>query len=149
LGLRNPFGIAFHPGSGDIFIGDNGPAGQDELNHIVPAGNYGWPRLTGIDPQGQFLAPIYHSGSDTIVPTGMTFYGGGPLPFAGDLFFCSAASGTLLRVEAAEIERVLASSSSDPVGINETGQACLLDVKVGPDGALYLAQADSIYRWGP
>ena len=48
-GLRNPFDIAFHPTTGDLFATDNGrdDLGLDspfeELNHIVTGGDYGWP----------------------------------------------------------------------------------------------------------
>jgi glucose/arabinose dehydrogenase len=48
-GLRNPFDIAFHPDTGELFATDNGrdDLGMDEpyeeLNHIVRGGNYGYP----------------------------------------------------------------------------------------------------------
>ena len=52
-GLRNPFGITFHPESGELFatdngrddLGDNDPA--EELNHIVEGADYGWPNCWG------------------------------------------------------------------------------------------------------
>jgi hypothetical protein len=33
-------------------------------------------------------------------------------------------------------------------GIEYTGPACSLDLKGGPDGALYFSTTDTIYRWG-
>ncbi|MEP7358846.1 MAG: PQQ-dependent sugar dehydrogenase, partial [Anaerolineales bacterium] len=47
-GTRNPYGLAFMPGTGLLFASDNGrdvPASgvPDELNQIVDGGRYGWP----------------------------------------------------------------------------------------------------------
>lgn len=48
-GLRNPFDLAFHPTSGDLFATDNGrdDLGMDspfeELNLIIEGRDYGWP----------------------------------------------------------------------------------------------------------
>ncbi len=50
LGLRNPHRLAFDPGSGDLWITDEGQAREEELN-FEPAGeggrNYGWPVQEG------------------------------------------------------------------------------------------------------
>ena len=52
-GLRNSVGIAFHPGSGDLWGVDNGRdrLGDDlppeELNLITEGGDYGWPYCYG------------------------------------------------------------------------------------------------------
>jgi len=48
-GLRNPFDLAFHPSTGDLFATDNGrddlgmDAPFEELNHIIQGGDYGYP----------------------------------------------------------------------------------------------------------
>jgi glucose/arabinose dehydrogenase len=47
--LRNPYDIAFHPETGELFATDNGrddlgmDAPFEELNHIVQGGDYGFP----------------------------------------------------------------------------------------------------------
>ena len=48
-GMRNPFDLAFHPSTGDLFATDNGrdklgmDAPFEELNHIIQGGDYGYP----------------------------------------------------------------------------------------------------------
>jgi glucose/arabinose dehydrogenase len=48
-GMRNPFDLAFHPDTGQLFATDNGrdnlgmAAPSEELNAIVQNGNYGFP----------------------------------------------------------------------------------------------------------
>lgn len=44
-GHRNPQGLYISP-DGTIFETEHGPRGGDELNRIVPGGNYGWPVVT-------------------------------------------------------------------------------------------------------
>jgi glucose/arabinose dehydrogenase len=41
-GVRNPQGLAFRPGSGDVFICEHGPNVDDEVTRIVIGGNGGW-----------------------------------------------------------------------------------------------------------
>ncbi len=43
LGFRNPYKIAFDPdGSGRLFAGDVGQNSYEEIDLVVPGGNYGW-----------------------------------------------------------------------------------------------------------
>lgn len=55
LGLRNPFRIAFRPGTDDLWIGDVGYNTWEELDHLPtptdPAGptNFGWPCYEALD----------------------------------------------------------------------------------------------------
>lgn len=46
LGFRNPQGLAILP-NGEIFTSEHGPSEDDEINHILPATNYGWPNVSG------------------------------------------------------------------------------------------------------
>lgn len=41
-GFRNPYGIAFDPGSGDLFLADAGQNLWEEVNLVTAGGNYGW-----------------------------------------------------------------------------------------------------------
>ncbi|MEM9693018.1 MAG: PQQ-dependent sugar dehydrogenase, partial [Myxococcota bacterium] len=41
-GFRNPQGIAFRPGSGQLFLCEHGPNQDDEVTRITPGGNGGW-----------------------------------------------------------------------------------------------------------
>jgi glucose/arabinose dehydrogenase len=141
LGIRNSFGLAFHPVTGALFIDETGPAGFDELDIIQPGGNYGWPVAKGIAGLSQYIDPIWTSGPVSVTPTGMAFYTGDLLPIPkNDLLRCSYNSGKL--------EHVKMAPSFDHIDeIEDTGLACSLDVTVGPDGALYFSTANTIYRW--
>lgn len=46
-GHRNGFGLAFDPFSGNLWGEENGDDTFDELNRIIPGGNYGWIQIMG------------------------------------------------------------------------------------------------------
>lgn len=55
-GHRNVQGLALHPETGDLWEGEFGPRGGDEINLIKPAKNYGWPVITyGIEYDGKTI----------------------------------------------------------------------------------------------
>lgn len=147
-GLRNVFGIGFHPLTGELFATENGPSGHDELNVIRRSANYGWPVTMGIAGDGRFVDPIWESGGRSLAPTGLTVYGGNRLPFRGDLFFCTYVGGSLLRVPADQLQEVRDGrrAAVEPL---DTGHPCRFDVKAGPDGFLYFSDAENIYRLRP
>jgi aldose sugar dehydrogenase len=149
IGLRNPFGMAFSA-DGKLMVTDNGPSGDagtpgsgwDEVDLVVRGGNYQWPTCYG---NGLHLqrstcagtAPTYQTGRTTIVPTGASFVSQrGPAGYQGDFVFCSYSEARL---------KVL---SSDGTRLLSNGPRCQLDVKEGPDHALYLADSTAIYRFG-
>jgi glucose/arabinose dehydrogenase len=45
-GHRNEQGLAFRPGTTELWENEHGPLGGDELNQILPGRNYGWPVIT-------------------------------------------------------------------------------------------------------
>lgn len=45
-GHRNPQGLTVGP-NGHLFIAEHGPNSDDEVNHLIPGGNYGWPYVVG------------------------------------------------------------------------------------------------------
>jgi glucose/arabinose dehydrogenase len=72
-GLRNPQGLAWHPISGDLYASDHGPSSQDEVNRIVPGGNYGWPNVTCADGESQYDEPVACYSEFTMAPSGIGF----------------------------------------------------------------------------
>ena len=81
LGHRNHFGLAIHPVTGDLYQTENGGVLKDEINLILPGGNYGWPVYEGNEP---FPDPAYVDPLDwyqpTTAPTGCCFYVGDQFP---------------------------------------------------------------------
>lgn len=145
LGFRNPFGIAFHPVTGAMFVTDNGGRGHDELDLVRREGNYGHPVVEGIPGDPRFVDPLWESGPISIGPSGMAFYTGDRLPeYRNDLFFCGVHNGQLTQVRLAGpgFDRVEAVN----VGILRDQVDCRLDVSNGPDGALYFADMSRIMR---
>ena len=58
IGHRNSFGLCIDPATGDLWETENGPPKQhDEVNRLVPGGNYGWPEHTG-DSDGRYEDPV-------------------------------------------------------------------------------------------
>jgi quinoprotein glucose dehydrogenase len=127
IGHRNSFGLCFDPATGDLWETENGPDdGRDEVNRLIPGGNYGWPAVTG-DSGGRFEDPIT-SFAETVVPTGCAWWRGG-------LYVGEYASKSV--------------SSIDPIS-GDVAEAYpfgrTTDLQAGPDGALYVATADTIWR---
>ncbi len=144
LGLRNPFGLAFHPTAGTPYVSDNGPTCDDEVNRIVAGGHYGWrPSYPCGDTDPAFVAPIAVF-NPQIAPTGLVFYTGTVFPeWENHLFVASFNDGRLRRlvVDEAANGNVL---ETDTVIDGTLGP--IIDVTVGPDGNLYLATETAVIR---
>jgi glucose/arabinose dehydrogenase len=143
MGFRNPFGLAFHPQTGDVYISENGEVGHDEVNRVVAGGNYGNPVAEGWAHTPPYLDPIWESQSGRVAPTGAAFYTGTSMPeYTGDFFFCAYNTGDLTRIR-------LGGPNFDQIVAQEVlNRACYLDVADAPDGSLYLAGFTSILRFG-
>ena len=64
-GLRNPFTLAFQPGTGRMFLHDVGSSGsrsREEINEGVPGANYGWPNIEGYTDDPRYKSPLYAYG---------------------------------------------------------------------------------------
>ena len=144
LGNRNMQGAALHPQTGELWTHEHGPQGGDEINIIRAGVNYGWPVITfgrnyGIGTQiGEGTAkpgmaqPIWQW-TPSIAPSGMAFYAGERFPqWRGNLFVGALRGEMLLRLEldgdkVRREERLL---------VGAVGR--IRDVRVGPDGLIYL-----------
>lgn len=145
-GLRNSFDFDFDPLSGRMFATENGPDCDDELNLILPGGDYGWrPGVPCGDMDPRFNHPVLPlvRYTPTIAPTGITFYRGSLIPeWRNDLFFCAYNNGVMYHVKLMPNRQAIASIST----VNLGGVACSLDIETGPDGGLYFTNTQGIYR---
>jgi glucose/arabinose dehydrogenase len=148
-GLRNPFGIAFDT-EGDAFVTSNGPTGDigtpatgyDLAFRVEAGGRYQWPACYGyshlVPGATSCLGrpePEWSSEESTIVPTGATWVDdNGPDPYAGHFVFCSSSG---MRVF---------TPGSPHATVQAGPKDCHLDVKEGPDHALYFSDETKIYR---
>ncbi|PAV30657.1 quinoprotein glucose dehydrogenase [Virgibacillus profundi] len=74
-GHRNPQGLAWGP-ENEFYATEHGSNAYDEVNHIKPGNNYGWPVIRGDETAENMKIPVVHSGEDTWAPSGMTYYRG-------------------------------------------------------------------------
>ncbi len=150
-GIRNTFDFDFDPYmfevTGQIFGADNGPDCDDELNLIVPGGNYGWrdgypcDDTNPLNPE-KYIYPIW-SITPTEAPTGVAVYTGWQIPeWRGQVFFCAWKTGKMRRV-ILDAGRSRLSAVRD---VDLQGQSCTIEVENGPDGALYFTNQYGIFR---
>lgn len=107
-GHRNPQGIDIHPNSGELFSGEFGPWGGDELNLVQAGKNYGWPVISyGREYWGGKIGPTHKEGMEqpivhwtpSISPSGMVFYRGDKIEnWTGDLFLAALGERHLRRL---------------------------------------------------
>jgi glucose/arabinose dehydrogenase len=156
-GHRNAQGLALHPTTGVPWLHEHGARGGDEVNIVRPGVNYGWPVITyGIDYSGapigegthkEGMAQPVHYWVPSIAPSGMAFYQGDAFPeWRGDLFVGALRSELLARLEL-DGEQVVA---EERLLEGEIGR--IRDVRVGPDGYLYLLTDEpdgGLYRLEP
>lgn len=150
-GLRNPYDIAFQPGTGELFGTDNGrdDLGMDEpheeLNHIVQGGNYGYPDCwdQADQPGCENTIPAIaffeaHSSAD-----GIDFYKGENFPseYRGNAFVTIFGSWLKAGVQTG-IQRVILSpdgnSSQTSWFVRFPTGVMPLPIISAPDNALYV-----------
>ena len=148
-GHRNAQSLIYDAMSDSVFQTEHGPQGGDELNHIKRGKNYGWPIATyGLNYSGARVSP-YREYPNTespllhwtpsIGPSGMMLYDGPQFPeWRGDIFVTSLVFEYAIRV--------------DMKGVHPTGEqeiifaeigARLRDIRMGPDGAIYILAEES------
>lgn len=143
LGHRNPQGLVFSSATKELWLGEFGPRGGDELNLIKPGLNYGWPDVTyGREYWGPSIGSKEKAGTEppvvfwvpSISPSGITFYTGELISaWKGNLFMGTLSSTHLRRLviknqKVVEQEELL-------TDIRERFR----NVRTGPDGALYFS----------
>ncbi|TLZ49923.1 MAG: PKD domain-containing protein, partial [Methanobacteriota archaeon] len=153
-GHRNMFGLAFHPYTGRVFVTENGPNCNDEINLLTPGANYGWgvtetcatpplpPANTNRDGPNPVM-PIFWWGG-TICPTNAAIYGGPFFPaFRGDMFMGDCNFSRLHRLH-------LVGPMYDTVASDDiiwTAPSFIMDVEAGLDGAIWFTTPTTIYRY--
>jgi len=148
LGNRNIQGAALHPQTGMLWTHEHGPQGGDEVNVIRAGTNYGWPVITyganygtgtkiGEGTAKPGMAQPLHYWVPSIAPSGMAFYSGDQFPrWRGDLFVGALKGQMLVRLKldgekVVREERLLQ-------GLFKGRLGRIRDVRVGPDGYIYL-----------
>jgi glucose/arabinose dehydrogenase len=142
-GHRNIQGAALDPATGLLWTAEHGARGGDELNQPQAGRNYGWPVVTyGVDYSGrpigsgterEGMEPPVHYWEPSIAPSGLAFYAGDAFPaWRGHALVGALAGRHLARLEMRG-GRVLAEHRY----LADLGER-IRDVRVGPDGLVYL-----------
>ena len=164
-GIRNSFGLAFDPITGELWDTENGLDSYDEINLVLPGFNSGWERIMGpvsrdledtsdlvsfdgsnhyADPKFSWLSPVG--------PTAIVFLNSASLgtQYENDAFVGDINNGRLYHFKpnatrdgfvftAPGLADLVADNASElQEVILGTGFGGITDLKVGPDGLLYV-----------
>jgi glucose/arabinose dehydrogenase len=175
-GVRNSFGLALDPVTGDLWDTENGPGNYDEINRVLPGFNSGWNPIMGpdaLDPQG--IGNLFHmpgagvtysdpefSWFDTNAPTAIVFPDGSTLGAAYDdvALVGDSNNGNLYRFllngsrdgfdfsALPDLQDLVADdvSEQNQARIGQ-GFGAITDLKIGPDGHLWVVSIfGDVYR---
>lgn len=151
-GFRNVHGLAWDPGTAQLFVADHGPSGEDELRGydriiaVEKGRHHGWPDFAAAAGSPEFVDPMIVF--EKAAPPGDLIFFDGAL-FLSVLGFSSEGGQDLVKIQldggassprAASIERWF----NDAEGNSAYGR--LRGLAVGPDGSLYVGTSNRDYR---
>jgi aldose sugar dehydrogenase len=176
-GIRNSFGMAFDPVTDKLWDTENGETTYDEINLVDAGFNSGWESIMGPDsrsvhnaPQDLFVIPGSHyadpkfSWFNTVGPTAIVFLNSTALgaEYENDVFVGDINNGRIYHFVPNPNRNgfVLSGGLADLVAEQDSDLAPLIfgtdfggvtDLKVGPDGLLYVVSlgAGAVYRIVP
>ena len=110
IGHRNPQALLYDSVTRRVYSHEHGPAGGDEINHIEPGKNYGWPVIThGKDYSGANITPFKRypgmeqplwDWTPSVAPSDMILYRGNQFPeLYGKLLVTTLKSRALLSLK--------------------------------------------------
>jgi aldose sugar dehydrogenase len=178
-GIRNAFGLNYDPFTGNIWMTDNGPARNDELNIVSPGFNGGWRGITGFSSlregfnltdleffngTGKYYDPIF-TWQEALGVTDLVFIPSDKLgkEYEGNLFVTDNNNGYLYRFLLNQSRTGLLLNGSLSDGLANTNLENLhavfakinggtvTNLEIGPDGLLYIVSlgAGKIMRLVP
>lgn len=144
-GHRNIQGLVVDEQNQRLIAHEHGPRGGDELNLITAGANFGWPIATGgLDYTGARITPFNQypgtippllEWTPSIAPSGMALYTGELFPeWRGDLLVGALVDKEVRRVRLSAD----ATHAEDVESLFGELEERIRDVRVGPEGAIYL-----------
>jgi glucose/arabinose dehydrogenase/putative cell wall-binding protein len=144
LGFRDPQGIAWDS-AGRLYATEFGPDRDDEVNVVVPNGNYGWPTVTGVARDPRFVDPIVVRQPAVASWSGDAVLKGGAIPqWEGDLFVAALRGQRLYRFDLTADGTV---AGAEELFIGQLGR--LRHVEQAPDGSLWILTSNRDGRGSP
>jgi len=156
LGHRSQVGLAVHPETGAVWSTENGRMGGDEVNVILPGRNYGFPTVTysrnydgarsSEKPwQDGFEQPLVYW-VPSIAPTGIAFNTADRFPaWKGNVFVGGLQRGRIAHT--GRLERIVFNQRGEEIrreSLLTELRKRVRDVRLGPDGLLYLLVEDDV-----
>ncbi|MGA8045141.1 MAG: PQQ-dependent sugar dehydrogenase [Dermatophilaceae bacterium] len=153
-GHRNIQGVTVRPATGEIYTAEHGPRVNDEVNRIVPGGNYGWDPsqggtvggydesvpMTDLERFPEAVPAIWQTGAMTEALCGAAFLEGeqwGALDGALLVTALRGAKAVLLTLDDdGQVAQVAVAEELD----DEYGR--LRAARLGPDGAVYVTTSN-------
>ncbi|MGI0087688.1 MAG: PQQ-dependent sugar dehydrogenase [Nitrosotalea sp.] len=174
IGIRNSFGLTVDPVTGKLWDTENGPDYGDEINVVPQNFNSGWDVLMGPANKTQlaeiphYQNYVYHDPQFTwekpIAPTAISFVNSDKLPsYKNSVLVGDCNNGNLYKFELNPNRDGFVFQSpqlqDDVLDVNDSmdeimfgsGFGCITDIKVGPDGFVYVVSLSdgTIYRLIP
>ena len=140
-GLRNPFDMWFDVERQRLFVPDNGPAADDELN-LISSGSYcGWPFTAGkgLAVDGG-TTPLYVFPT-IVAPTGVVHLSG-----RNGLLKHGFLVGAFVTKSIYWIPDIDARPLPDPIPVIQGETSFVIDVAERNDGEIYFTTGNSIYH---
>ncbi|GGL37161.1 PQQ-dependent sugar dehydrogenase [Phycicoccus endophyticus] len=149
-GHRNIQGVALQPGTGRVYTAEHGPSFDDEVNVLVPGGNYGWDPAQGGTVGGydesvpmtdrkrypDAVPAIWQSGKTTQAICGAEFLEGEQWGAFDGALVVTALKGAKLLVLTLKDDGSLADVAIPTATNGPYGR--LRAARLGPDKALYV-----------
>jgi glucose/arabinose dehydrogenase len=171
-GIRNSFGIAFDPLTGNLWDTENGPASYDEINLVRPGFNSGWQTVMGpisisgdteedlVNFPGSHYADPLFSWAERLGPTDIEFFNSTQLGdrYTNNIFVGDITRGNLYFFEVNENrDGIRLDTTQQQSGLSDlvvdsedelsaitfgSGFGGITDIETGPDGNLYVLSFD-------
>jgi glucose/arabinose dehydrogenase len=171
-GIRNSFGIAFDPLTGNLWDTENGPASYDEINLVRPGFNSGWQTVMGpisvsgdteenlVNFPGSHYADPLFSWAERLGPTDIEFLNSTQLGdrYTNNIFVGDITRGNLYFFELNENrDGIILDTTQQQSGLSDLvvdsedelsaitfggGFGGITDIETGPDGNLYVLSFD-------
>ncbi|HXX05547.1 MAG TPA: PQQ-dependent sugar dehydrogenase, partial [Candidatus Bathyarchaeia archaeon] len=174
MGIRNSFGLTVDPVTGKLWDTENGPWYGDEINIVPPKFNSGWDAIMGPANKTQlanlpkYKDYVYHdpqfTWEKTVAPTAISFVNSDKFEkYKNSVFVGDCNNGNLYKFElnqnrdgfvfqSPQLQDNVANigDSQDEI-IFGSGFGCITDIKIGPDGLMYIVSLPfgTIYRIVP
>ena len=135
LGHRNVQGLVWDA-RGRMWASEFGQNTWDELNRIVPGGNYGWPIVEGRSSDDRFRNPVRQWHTDVASPSGIAIAD-------GSVFMASLRGERLWQIP------LLQHGTGKPRALLTGRYGRLRAVAVAPDGSLWVLTNNTDGRGSP